>query len=367
MKIKNIEMKEINLPFNIRFKHSSAEHMSSDSVLVIVESDNHKYGYGEGCPRTYVTGETKQSTIEFFDTHKKSIGEIINLKQLKNWIKDKESLIDLNPSSWCAIELALLDLLGKELYQTVEELLDIPNIEGKFNYTAVLGVDNFAILKSQFDKYVEMGFKDFKIKISGELEQDRLVLDLFRGINDLGVRLRVDANNLWVSAKNALSYLNSLNYKFFAVEEPLSVNRYDELRYLSNELGTKIILDESFLKREQFELISGDPEKWIINLRISKLGGLLRSLAIADAARSNNINIIIGANIGETSILTRAALTIANAYRDILIFQEGAFGTYLLKEDICEPSIVFKKGGTLLSSQISINNKDGFGLNVIMN
>ncbi len=364
MKIKDIEIRKLSIPFNVRFKHSSAEHISSNSILVIAKSVNNNIGYGEGCPRSYVTGESAQTAIEFFNNHKKSISEIENLEQLKLWIKENASLIDINPAGWCAIELALLDLLGKEMQKTVEELLGVLNIEGEFNYSSVLGVDNFSILKRQFDKYVEMGFRDFKIKISGDLDQDRLIIELFRGIRDLGTTLRVDANNLWTSAKDAVSYLSKLNYEFFAVEEPLSVNKYIELRDISNELGTKIILDESFLKKEQFDLLRGNPEKWILNLRISKLGGLLRTLGIADAARSNNIDIIIGAHVGETSILTRASLTIANTYRDILLFQEGAFGTYLLKEDICSPSIMFGKGGTLLFDQIPFSNCYGFGLDV---
>jgi len=56
--------------------------------------------------------------------------------------------------------------------------------------------------------------------------------------------------------------------------------------------------------------------------------------------------------VGETSILTRAALTIANSYRDIVIAQEGAFGTHLLEKDICEPSIMFGAGGILQASKV---------------
>ena len=63
------------------------------------------------------------------------------------------------------------------------------------------------------------------------------------------------------------------------------------------------------------------------------MGGILCSLGIAKEASKLNVPIIIGAQVGETSILTRAALTVAITYRDILLAQEGAFGTYLLKRD----------------------------------
>ena len=40
-------------------------------------------------------------------------------------------------------------------------------------------------------------------------------------------------------------------------------------------------------------------------------------------------------------MLTRAALTVANSARDILIAQEGAFGTHLLAHDVIDPPLMF--------------------------
>jgi L-alanine-DL-glutamate epimerase-like enolase superfamily enzyme len=106
---------------------------------------------------------------------------------------------------------------------------------------------------------------------------------------------------------------------------------------------------------EQFKYLQADPQSWIINIRISKMGGILRSLAIAEEARAMGFPIIIGAQVGETSILTRAALTLANHYRDILLAQEGAFGTYLLERDIADstlyPSVASPVLGSLSHNQ----------------
>jgi hypothetical protein len=64
--------------------------------------------------------------------------------------------------------------------------------------------------------------------------------------------------------------------------------------------------------------------------------------------------------VGETSILTRVALTVANRYRDILIAQEGAFGILLLKRDICDPVLMFGAKGQLDAS--AVGGGAGFGL-----
>jgi L-Ala-D/L-Glu epimerase len=45
--------------------------------------------------------------------------------------------------------------------------------------------------------------------------------------------------------------------------------------------------------------------------------------------------------------MTRVALSVAQAAGDRLIAQEGAFGTYLLQQDVCTPPLIFGVGGTL--------------------
>ena len=64
--------------------------------------------------------------------------------------------------------------------------------------------------------------------------------------------------------------------------------------------------------------------------------------------------------MGETSILTRAALTVANQYCEILQAQEGAFGTYLLEHDITDTSLMFGKGGKL--NPHALSSQPGLGL-----
>lgn len=147
-----------------------------------------------------------------------------------------------------------------------------------------------------------------------------------------------------------MTYLKTLDYPFFAIEEPLQVGDYDGCRSISQQLGLPIILDESVLRIEQLEHLQADPQSRIINIRISKMGGVLRSLAVAKQANTLGLHIIIGAQVGETSMLTRAALTVANQYRDILLPQEGAFGIDLLEHDITETSLMFSKGAGSIPS-----------------
>lgn len=68
---------------------------------------------------------------------------------------------------------------------------------------------------------------------------------------------------------------------------------------------------------------------------------------MVQAARECGVEMIVGAQVGETSLLTRAALPIARAAGAGLRGQEGAFGALLLDHDPFAPSLVFGAGGRL--------------------
>ena len=364
MRITNLKIRKLEIPFDVSFKHAAAERSDTESILVAADSDRGHTGYGEGCPRSYVTDETIDSAIDFFQKYRSSIQDIQNIEDLRSWTETHKESIDTNPAAWCAIELAVLDLLGKAQEETIEELLSLPPLTGLFHYTAVLGASNFPTFQKQLRQYAHIGFTDFKIKISGNLEEDNQKVRLLKKLDVHEIRIRLDANNLWHTSSEAIAYLKQLDSHLFAVEEPIHTNQYDALRTIAQSLGCKIILDESFIHSDQFDCIKDSPETWIVNLRVSKMGGILRSVKIAQAASRLKVPIIIGAQVGETSILTRAALVVANNYRNILIAQEGAFGTYLLKRDIVNVPLMFGKGGLL--SVAPLVAKPGLGLDYIL-
>jgi L-Ala-D/L-Glu epimerase / N-acetyl-D-glutamate racemase len=176
--------------------------------------------------------------------------------------------------------------------------------------------------------------------------------------------VRADANNLWGEWKNALHHLAALNYPFFAIEEPLRSGDYAGMLRLGTTLDTQIILDESMQRIDQLRYLEDSDSHWVANIRVSKMGGLLRSLEFVEAARRLGLNVIVGAHVGETSVLTRAAMTVAAQASGILLAQEGAFGTHLLSRDVIEQPIMFGKGG-LLDVVSGAASSPGFGLSII--
>lgn len=362
MRIERLQMTPLKIPFRISFKHASANRAKTASVWVEAVADDGHKGHGEGCPREYVTGESVESAMRWFEHQRAGIiAEIHDLESLKCWVEKHAATIDHDPVAWCAVELAILDLLGKQAGQPVESLLALPELAPAYQYSAVLGDSNAEAFQYQVQKYLNTGFRDFKIKLSGEPERDQ---EKVAYLNHAGLplRIRADANNLWADPGEAITHIERLGKPFWAIEEPLVPRDFDGLAAVASALGTSIILDESLTRVEDIHRVSAIPGIWILNLRVSKLGGIIRSLDLIERARALAMPVVVGAHVGETSLLTRAGLVLAAAAGDQLMALEGAFGIHLLERDVCEKPLMFGEAGVLRPLDWGLSGGAGWGL-----
>ena len=348
----NIEVQPLRLKLKTTISHASATRNEGESIWVRVERNGIE-GFGEGCPRIYSAGDELESSIKWIN--EKFIKEEVifkSLNDLKEWIKKNTSEIDIYPSAWCALEMALLDLFSREKKCHVEELLGLETYNLSGRYSAVLGNDKKWKFMAIADKYLIRGITDFKIKLNGDIEKDKEKLFL---LNDLciqhsikEIRIRVDANNCWRDkCDDAIKHLINLGSSIFAVEEPVGPGDIEGIKRVSLSTGLPVILDESLCKYNDLLHYQNLPGKYIANIKISRVGGILRSLEMIKILKKLNWPIIIGCHVGETSLLTRAAMVAASAAGENLIAQEGAFGDYLIECEPAEPMLKFGRYGLL--------------------
>ena len=321
-------------------------------------------GVGECCPRDYVTGETTQSVSAFIRKHKPELESCIgSIEDLKNWMSDNRVTIDKNPAAFAAVEGALVDFLARSRGQSIEKLLDLPLLDGTFAYSAVLGDASPWKFWLQAVLYRIAGFSDFKVKISGNLQRDRRKFAVFRWLELTGgIRLRADANNFWKDAQSAIDFFQALGNLFWAIEEPVAAGNLPQQLEIARSLDVKIVLDESLLRIDQIGKYERAAELFVANIRISKNGGLFRSFALARKAVASGMPLIFGAHVGETTILTRAAMSIANCFGDAVVAREGGFGRLLIKHDAVSPSMRFGKAGKLSPNRFLKTKYTGSGL-----
>ncbi|MBL8345142.1 MAG: alpha/beta fold hydrolase [Rubrivivax sp.] len=351
-----LHFSELRVPLKTTFRQASAARTHGESLWVEASRGEHggeHRGHGEGCPRSYVTGETRESCRKWLMTWQASIeAECTGLEALRGWMSTHRADVDASPSAFCAIELALLDLFARERGESVEALLGLPAPGGPHRYSAILGND--ASWKTRFliDQYCMLGLTDFKVKLEGDLELDqgklRSIAELTRWHGVGTYRVRADANNLWADEpERALQHVRALDFELFGLEEPVTPRDVASHARLSVELGIPIILDESLCTLADLERYDGQRGRYIANLKVSRVGGVLRALELVEALRQRGWPIIIGAHVGETSVLTRAAMLVAAAAGDLLTAQEGAFGSRLIEREPASPSLKWGRGGVL--------------------
>lgn len=354
-----LQYREFDSPLRFNFKHASADRKSAQSIIVRLTDGDGITGYGEGCPRLYVTGETNETAKAFVDTYAPDMTqEITTLASLKEWIKTHQSLIDKNPAAFCAIEIALLDLMARRQGLSIENFLGIPEFSEPIQYTAVIGDSSPLTMRLIVTAYRLYGFDSYKVKLSGDLARDRKRLKPLPKTKTI----RFDANNGWNNADDCINHINNLNLKAWAIEEPVTAFNYVDMQDISASLKIPVILDESLYTQKHLDTVIQSSGNYIANIRVSKCGGIIRSMELANKCAEQNINVILGAHVGETSLLTRAAIAVGQGLNRQPIAREGAYGKLLLKHDVCTKSLCFGYSGTLNLSNINHLSNLGLGI-----
>ena len=363
MRLAKLEGFTFPVPFKVVFRHASALRKRAENFVVCVTTDRGVVGFGEGCPRSYVTGEDIESCTRFLLKHQTSlVDSVADLSSLRHWIETNNVEINANPSAFCAIEMAILDALGREESKSIEALLGLPRESGVVRYTAVLGDAPFAAYWWMSRRYIRNGFTDIKIKLAGNSTRDKRKLQLWQDRSTDGFKVRLDANNLWSNPKDCLEYLDSLPQVFWGIEEPLQPRDYTGMQRIGKDLGVKLILDESCTSIEDLERVCGS--QWVLNLRVSKVGGILRAIELARRVQQKEIGIVVGAHVGETSVLTRGTLVVLQFLRNKQVAVEGAFGKHLLTSDLSDEVIEFDANANIDLDSLEVLRNPGSGLHV---
>lgn len=334
----------LHVPFKVAFKHNSASRSESSTFWVEAEELS-IIGSGEGCPRIYVTGETEESCVAFFHRWKLEWEELTTLSQLKAWIDHHSEEIDANPSAWCAVEMAILDLWAQRSQVSVPALLGFPRATRSITYSAVLGDASPDVWKQLCQWHLKQEMFHFKLKVNGDESIDCARIEYILA-HCPQADIRLDANNLWQDVKSAALFLERMSDAVWAIEEPLSFPNWKGLNELANLFSGSIILDEHACRVQDLDHVA-QPTKMILNLRVSKCGGIIRSIAMAKAALTKGMKVIVGAQVGESSALTRAGLMVVHALDGNVMAIEGGYGLNLLEEDYFRELYQFGHGGKL--------------------
>lgn len=325
----------LRIPFRSRFSHALASRDRTDSVLLALTDAEGRVGYGEGTPRPYVTGETADRVGRtLLAAAGRLVGADLPTVHALQERLDADPTLASAPSARCALELALLDLMGKTSHQPVLDLLGTPRAERVF-YSAVVGTDHPEQLAKLAQRIAQVGVRQVKLKVGADAARNREAVRLLRGILGEGVELRADANAAW-SLDEAPAHLATLaDEGVFHVEQPLSAADRDAWLALRTRIGrdVRVCADESVCTLADARWLAEHRAVDGFNLKVSKHGGIGPTLAVHELATQNGLFCQLGCHVGETSLLSAAGRLVAALTGDLRAC-EGSYGLLLLENDL---------------------------------
>jgi L-alanine-DL-glutamate epimerase-like enolase superfamily enzyme len=177
------------------------------------------------------------------------------------------------------------------------------------------------------------------------------------------VNLRVDANMAWTveEALDLIPELRALGIEWF--EQPVAAGDIVGLARLVRESSARVVVDEGLTDRQTLEEVITRRAATGVNVRISKCGGLVATLARCHEALDADLMLQVGCQVGESSLLSAAHVTLLSALaarHPGVRFAEGCFGRHLLRDDPVTPAVQFRYGGRAPSRPIG----PGLGVHV---
>ncbi len=349
MRIVRFRIHAMDLPFRRPFKHAAAERSTSDSILLECETEDGTIGFGECLPRAYVTGETRDGTFDLL--REKVLPGLVgrdfkDLDEVRGFLEECDGRAPgewVPPdrpqgAAWCAVDLALLDTFGRAFGVPVR-LSDRGAPPKSLRYSVVLS--SSAGWKTLLMTRL-VAIRQVKLKVEAGREQ----AGALRTRHWLGRRcdVRADANMAW-SVDQGLARMAALaRLGIHSYEQPLPADDLEGLARLVRESGQGVMADESLNDRESLQRLIEKRACTAVNVRISKCGGLLAARRRIREALDAGLDVQVGCQVGESSLLSAAQLVLLSAVHPVK-YAEGCFGQLLLREDPAQPVLQFGFGG----------------------
>ncbi|HEY0428002.1 MAG TPA: o-succinylbenzoate synthase [Pyrinomonadaceae bacterium] len=353
MKIKSIELIEINLPLVHFFETSFGRTYERRIILTRVEDDGDNEGWGE-----VTCGETPSYSEEWTDaawvTLEKILAPMIVGKEVKaaSGIWDLMKKVRGNRMAKAAIETAVWDLEAKKLNVPLWQLLGGTRTEIACGVS--IGIqDSVEQLFEKIETELNAGYRRIKIKIKPgwDFEIIKKVREKFGNILLMG-----DANSAYsLGDIDLFKKMDAFNLMMF--EQPLAHDDVLDHAKLQREIRTPICLDESIHSpedaRKAIELKSGK----IINVKLGRVGGHAQARQTEEICRNAQIPVWCGGML--ESGIGRAHNIAMSTLAGFTLPGDVSASKRYWHEDIIEPAVEVSLHGTIRAPE-----KPGIGFDV---
>src|SRR6476620_7665943 len=326
MKISRIFAYRVELPLHeATYQWSGGQSVTIfDSTIVRVETDNGLIGHGEVCPLGpfYLPAYAEGVRVGLRELGPHLLGE--DPRQLLKLNRVMDAALKGHPYVKSGIDIACWDILGQATGLPVCELLGGRYGDDVHLYRAISqqSPDEMA---DRVAGYRAEGYRRFQLKVGGDPDVDiariRAVADKLQPDD----RLVADANTGWVQHE-AVRVAKAVRDLDVYIEQPCLT--YEECLAVRRQIPHPFVLDENIDDLGNLLRAKADLAMDVVNLKISKLGGLTKIRQARDLCVSMGIAMTLEDSWGG-DITTAAIAHLAQSTPTDALFTTTDFNSYV--------------------------------------
>ncbi len=326
MKITSIRVYQVDLPLREgSYKWSGGNSVSVfDSTVVAVETDEGLTGWGEICPLgpAYLPAYARGARAGIAEMAPQLLG--LDPRALGLLNERMDTAMRGHPYVKSAIDMACWDILGKATGLSVAMLMG-GHVGADFALYRAISQDTPARMAARIAEYRAEGYRKFQLKVGGDPDTDIERIHAAAAELSRGDVLIADANTGWTQHE-AVRVADAVKDVDVYIEQPCMT--YEQCLAVRRHTNRPFVLDEVVDGIDMVVRGVADQAMDVINLKISKVGGLTKARQIRDLCVSLGIAMTIEDTWGG-DIITAAIAHLAHSTPERLLFSSTDFNSYL--------------------------------------
>jgi len=326
MRITGIKVYQADLPlFEGAYAWSEGKRVEVfDTTVVRVETDAGLAGHGECCPLgpVYLPAYAAGVRAGLQEVAPHLIGTDPTELDVLN--RRMDYLLKGHPYVKSAVDVACWDVMGQAAGLPVSHLLG-----GRFGDDVVLyraiSQRPPAEMADNVAGYRRDGYTRFQLKVGGNPDEDIERIRAARAVLEPGDKLVADANTGWLMHE-AARVAHAVRDVDVYIEQPCA--SYEECLTIRRRTPLPFVLDENIDSIGMILRAAADGACDVVNLKISKLGGLTRARQARDLCVSLGLAMTIEDTWGG-DIVTAAIAHLAHSTPEEFRFTATDFNSYV--------------------------------------
>lgn len=351
-RITSITAWRVELPLHEgSYKWSGGKSVSVfDSTVVAVETDEGVTGYGEVCPLGpfYLPAYAAGVRAGLVELGPHLLGE--DPTQLDKLNRRMDAALQGHPYVKSGIDMACWDILGQVTGQPVCILLGGRYGDDVGLYRAI-SQESPEAMAGRVAGYRAEGYRRFQLKVGGDPNID---IERIRAVSaqlQPGDRLIADANTGWLM-HDALRVVRAVRDIDVYIEQPCRT--YEECFTVRQHCDHPFVLDENVDSLTMLLRGHADRAMDVVNIKISKFGGLTKARQARDLCASLGVAMTIEDSWGG-DIVTAAIAHLAHSTPTELLFTSTDFNSYV--------TVSFAEGAPRrVNGRLSASTRPGLGI-----